>query len=266
MFIFSFLINGLAVSLAYAVKSLSRSGTVAAFLVGSLFMIIGGFVSWLLLIMLLVSSSFIEKASVLFRLKSPRRLSSPSEEKDGRSALQVLANSLLALSCLLVYWKSQDTLYFHLMVIAIAGSTADTWASEIGILSQEIPRSMISGKKMPPGKSGGVTRLGLIASFLGAAFTISLAVMFTQAVSASDFILLTMLGGFCSIIDSLLGLSIQEVYIDLETNQEYEALPINADSQRYRRIKGLPGIDNSMVNIISDCLIVIISWMIFRLL
>lgn len=264
MLVVSLIINGLAVSVAYWVKSLSRSGALAAFVVGSLFMTIGGFVSWLLLIMLLVSSSFIEKTSVLFRLKSPRRLSSPSEETEGRSAFQVLANSLLALVCLLFYWQSQNVLYYSLMVIAIAGSTADTWASEIGILSQSAPRSLISGKKMPPGKSGGVTGLGLVASFLGAAFITSLAVLFSPIVQASAFVTLTLLGAVCSIIDSLLGLSIQEVYLNLQTNKEYETLPIDADIINYRRIKGWPGVDNSMVNFLSDCLTVLISWFLLR--
>lgn len=265
MIVLSLIINSLSVLLAFSVNSLTRSGALAAFTVGVLFMNIGGFVSWLLLVMLLISSSVIEKTSILFRLKSPRRLSSPGEEVNGRSAFQVLSNSLLALSCLILYWFNQESLYYYLMVIAIAGSTADTWASEIGILSQAVPRSMVTGKKMPPGKSGGVTRLGLIASFLGSAFITSLAVLFSQQVSIDDFIILTVLGGLCSIFDSLLGLSVQEVYLDIETNKQYEAVPKPLDPQRYQRIKGIPGIDNSLVNILSDLLTVLISWFVLGL-
>lgn len=260
MLVISCFINGCAVSLAYAVKSLSRSGALAAFLVGTLFMFLGGFASWFLLIMLLVSSSFIEKASVLLRMKSARRRSSPSDEENGRSAGQVLANSLLALTCLLVFWLSQDRLYYLLMVIAIAGSTADTWASEIGILSQDVPRSLISGAKMPPGKSGGVTRLGLAASVLGAAFITSLAVLLTQPVLVSDWWLLTVLGAVCSLIDSLLGLSIQEVFLNTRTGQECEEIPPAAVLTDFRRIKGWPGVNNSMVNVLSDLLTVLLSW------
>lgn len=265
MFSFSLFINLVAISAAYAAKKLTHSGAIAALVVGTLFMYLGGFVSWLLLIMLLVSSTIIETGSLLFRLKSPNRRSSPSEETHGRSAFQVLANSLLALGCLLLYWNNHEITFYYLMVIAIAGSTADTWASEIGILSQRMPISILTGKKMPPGKSGGVTRLGLVASFLGAGFISLLAVLFSPQVTLYQFIPLMILGGLCSLIDSLLGLTVQEIYKDSETGLEYEELPKDFDSTRYVRIKGLPGIDNSAVNFLSDLLTLMISWSFFSL-
>lgn len=265
MFSFSLFINLLAVSSAYAAKKLTRSGALAALGVGTLFMYLGGFVSWLLLIMLLVSSAVIETGSLLFRLKSPSRRSSPSDETHGRSAFQVFANSLLALCCLLLYWSNQGIIFYYLMVIAIAGSTADTWASEIGILSQQMPRSILTGKKMPPGKSGGVTRLGLVASFLGAGFISLFAVLFSHQITFYQFIPLTILGGLCSLIDSLLGLTVQEIFEDSEMGLEYEQLPKGSDSKRYVRIKGVAGINNSMVNFLSDLITLIISWAFFRI-
>lgn len=265
MLMISLCVNALAVFAAYKVNSLSLSGALAAFIVGASLMTLGGVSTWLLLIMLLVSSSLIEKLSILFRLKSPRRISSPSEEVNGRSAGQVLANSLLSLICLLAYHFSQNSLYYFLLVISIAGSTADTWASEIGILSTEAPRSLLTGKKMPPGKSGGVTRLGLLASFLGAAFISALAVILNTPVSTADFIKLTLLGVSCSIIDSLLGLSIQEVYVELATGKEFEELPKGVDPILYQRKQGWAGIDNSMVNVLSNLLTLILAWLLLSL-
>lgn len=261
MLFISLLINALATYLAFKFKSLTKYGATTACIVGFLFMYLGGFASWILLIMLLVSSTVIEKGSLLMKLKSPNQISSPTSEQSGRSAYQVLANSLLALLCLIVYSNSTNSVYYYLLVVAIAGSTADTWASEIGVLSSKKPRSLLTGKQMATGKSGGVTPLGLFASFWGSAFIVTLAVLFTDEVTLNMWLPLLLLGGFCSLIDSILGLTVQVVYLDLETNKETEALPDSATASQFKRIKGLPGFDNSVVNIVSDLLTILISWL-----
>lgn len=261
MLFISLLINALATYLTFKFKSLTKYGAMAAFLVGFLFMYLGGFASWILLIMLLVSSTVIEKGSLLMKLKSPNQRSSPTSEHSGRSAYQVLANSLLALLCLLVYSNSPNPVYYYLLVIAIAGSTADTWASEIGILSDKKPRSFLTGKQMPTGKSGGVTPLGLFASLLGSAFIVTIAVVCTVEVTLNMWLPLMILGGLCSLIDSFLGLTVQVVYLDLKTNKETEAIPDSTTASQFKRIKGLPGFDNSVVNIVSDLLTLLISWL-----
>ena len=57
---------------------------------------------------------------------------------------------------------------FVLFAGALAASTADLWASEIGVLSTQPPRDLVRGIPMPPGAAGAVSPLGMIAATGGA--------------------------------------------------------------------------------------------------
>ncbi|KAI3342218.1 integral membrane protein DUF92 [Ustulina deusta] len=119
-----------------------------------------------------------------------------------RTHVQVLANSLMAsiLSLLHTYqlrqrreaiWNGQDPrgTYCYswggdLLVVGIianyAAVCADTFSSELGILSRTEPRliTSLTLRKVPRGTNGGVTVWGLVAGFLGSMIIITTSLMF----------------------------------------------------------------------------------------
>ena len=129
-------------------------------------------------------------------------------EKGGnRDAWQVMANGGLFASLAIVSLFSDSVLIQAAAAGALAASTADTWATEIGTLSQSMPRSLLSRKVVPPGTSGGVTSIGIIASFAGAAFIAVIAMLLDWPLVS---VWGALAGGFSgSLIDSILGASLQ---------------------------------------------------------
>ena len=85
----------------------------------------------------------------------------------------VVANGIIPLIIVIIYWhfgsKMPDPIVLVVAYIAsVAGTTADKFASELGVLG-ETPISIITLKKVKKGVSGGVTAFGTVSSFVGAA-------------------------------------------------------------------------------------------------
>uniref|UniRef100_A0A8C1VKG3 C2H2-type domain-containing protein n=1 Tax=Cyprinus carpio TaxID=7962 RepID=A0A8C1VKG3_CYPCA len=102
---------------------------------------------------------------------------------------------------------------------ALACSTGDTWASEVGpVLSKRKPRLITTWKDVPAGTNGGVTPVGLVASVLGGG-TVGTAYYFMQLLLVKDLhlavpqwpiILYGAIAGLLgSLLDSFLGATMQ---------------------------------------------------------
>src|SRR6185295_8087434 len=105
-----------------------------------------------------------------------QRLAGEKFEKTGRRDLaQTLANGGIGAALALAYGLSGQPLV--LLVVfggVMATVTADTWATEIGVLSPQPPRLLTTWRCVEPGTSGGITAYGMLAS-AGGALTIGLA-------------------------------------------------------------------------------------------
>lgn len=252
--ILGILLNSSVVILAPKKKLLTLDGAITAFVVGLLFYLLGGFFSWLLLILFFLSSSIIGKGKKYYGLIDETEL--VVQEKKGRSAIQVIANSVPALICLVLFHFTNQPYFYLAMVGTIAGATSDTWASEIGILSKKTPVSILTFKPIAAGLSGGITLLGTVASFLGASFIAVLFLVFffwkVQSIKqAFIYIIIIVLSGFISsVIDSILGILIQEKF-QLENQVITEVKGQDISTMLY---SGIKGIDNNMVNLITGIL------------
>jgi len=95
---------------------------------------------------------------------------------------------------------------------ALAAASADTWATELGLLSSGQPKLITTLQTVPAGTSGGITPAGLAAS-LGGAMIVGIAWAalggpgWWRAIGAS-----AAAGFSASLVDSLLGATVQARY------------------------------------------------------
>jgi len=119
----------------------------------------------------------------------------------------VVANGIIPLIIVILYWyfgshMPNPTVFVVAYVASVAGTTADKFASELGVLG-ETPISIITLKKVKKGVSGGVTVFGTVSSFIGAALIgfSGMAVGFSPVYV----VIIAVSGLFGSIVDSVAG-------------------------------------------------------------
>ncbi len=196
------LAGGIALA-ARRTRSLSASGAVGALAVGTI--CIAADWSWgVLLIAFFASSSALSRWRADAKASRTEQVVAKGAERD---VVQVLANGGVFAACaamsLLVPWEG----WLVVGAGAIAAATADTWSTEIGTLARSAPRSIVSGRSVPTGTSGGVTILGTMASVAGAGFIALLAWLVAWPAAAVPGAIVGGLAG--STADSLLGATLQ---------------------------------------------------------
>ena len=91
-------------------------------------------------------------------------------EGGARDAAQVLANGAVFAIAALLQLVHPSPLWLAAGAGALAASAADTWGTEIGMLSQSSPRMITTWRTVPTGTSGGVSVAGMAATVAGALF------------------------------------------------------------------------------------------------
>lgn len=165
--------------LAYRRRSLSRSGIAGAVITGTVMFGLGGLLAGLLLIAFFVSSS----AFSHYRAGRKQDVAEKFDKSAQRDLGQALANGGVATiaAALSGLWlwsaphppapSSAPWILFGALVGALATVNADTWATEIGVLSKHPPRLVTRlSCIVEPGTSGGITVMGTLAAVAGAAF------------------------------------------------------------------------------------------------
>lgn len=239
---------------AWRVRSLSRSGAVAAAGLGTVVFGLGGLPWSVLLLGFFISSSGLSRLAARRKQALNEKFSKGSQ----RDAAQVMANGGISGLFVLLHLVFPESVWPWLAFAGtLAAVNADTWATELGVLSHSTPRLITNGQTVERGTSGGITFTGTLAAAAGAAFIGLLALLVWDAARWSPLtlqrsglvLLLVTLGGLAgSLIDSLLGATLQAIYHCPTCSKETERHPLHICGSPTTRLRGLQWMDNDWVN------------------
>ncbi len=246
--------SGIIAVAAFKKGSLSASGAVAAVVLGTLMYYFGGIVASGMMVVFFLSSSFL---SHIFKGKK-KSLEKVNEKGSRRDCFQVFANGGMGLIFAALFYYFKNPMLLVGCAVAFGEANADTWASEIGVLSSRKPISIITGRAIETGVSGGISPLGTLASFLGAGFIgISFSCIYFLTYGYNIIIIvapfiIAALGFIGAMIDSILGATVQAQYYCEEEKLTTEKRAYKGKANTL--IKGYSFFGNDAVNFLSTLL------------
>jgi uncharacterized protein (TIGR00297 family) len=248
--------GGLALA-ARKARALTRDGAAAAAAVGIACMVAGW--AWVALLMIFFVTSTVW--SRIGRARKESRTAGIASKGDERDTLQVLANggAFALAAAASVLWPS--TVWYALGAGAVSAATADTWATEIGTLSDAEPRSVWTWRRVVPGTSGGVTPVGTGAAAAGAVLigTTAIGVGWPRAAAWG-----AVVGGLAgSMVDSLLGATVQARRWCARCGRSTERT-VHSCGEPTQHEGGLRWLDNDGVNALSTAAGALIAWGVAR--
>lgn len=238
--------------LTYKAKQLTVSGAIGAFFMGFGSLWCGGFTALSLYLFFLVSAAVIGKLS-----KRARGVVKIQKKGGTRDIAQVFANGGPALLAIVLYHFTKNHIFLVVFCASLAEAVADTWAGEIGVLSEKPPVSIITFRPMPKGLSGAVSFLGTLAGLLS---TVLYAIFYKSCYSGKlSLSLIVALTGFAGcLVDSFLGATVQAHYYDEEGKLTEKEKDTKGETRALAR--GIRFFDNDMVNFTSNLFSFLFSW------
>ncbi|KAA8999809.1 DUF92 domain-containing protein [Paenibacillus spiritus] len=218
--------GALAVSAAaFWKRSLSFSGLMAAFVMGTVYFGAGNAFWFGILLLFFITSSLLSKMKAGIKEELERDYAKTGR----RDAGQVLANGGVGMLFVLAHAIRPLDVWPVLFIGAMATVTADTWATELGTLSRRPPRSVRTGRVLRPGQSGGVSLLGTAAAAAGGLLIGAAGWLLAQAAGMDAGSLIAwsaagLVGGLAgAFADSLLGATVQAMNRCATCGREVEA-------------------------------------------
>jgi uncharacterized protein (TIGR00297 family) len=144
-------------TITYRRKALDLLGSLSMVFMGVIILFSAG-ISWLLLILLFLILSLIATKKNKEYKKQLRRY------EGKRTAKNVISNGLIAF--IMAAFGGYYVPFVGGFIGSVATATADTLASEIGIL--QVPRLITTMKKVTPGTDGAISILGTAIGIIGA--------------------------------------------------------------------------------------------------
>ena len=256
------IITGLVAStvialIAHRREALTASGALGAILVGTITFGFGGWIWGILLVAFFALCTALSR----YRQADKRQLADKFVKGAHRDMGQVLANGGLAAFISLLYFSYPAPVLLAAFLGSMATVNADTWGTEVGVLSRDLPRLITTWRRVPVGTSGGMTLLGTAAATLGALFMGVLAhVLFrfeallarNDALSLAWIIPTTLFSGLLgSLFDSLLGATVQGIFYCARCETETEK-ELHGCGLRTSHLRGWRWLNNDVVNFLSS--------------
>jgi len=235
-------------TLAVRLRTIDRVGQAAGLGITTIIYLGGGLV-WVILVtgFFVVGSAFTK-----WRYAVKVKLGIMHENEGVRGWRNILANGAFGASLAVLEGTFGGELFAITFLGSLATATADTLATEIGVMSRGTPRLLTHlRRRVTPGTSGGVTVLGTVVAAISA-----MLYGFSGAVlGIGDFRIVTVtlaatLGGFAgALVDSMMGATIQGIYRCEDCGREVETSTHHG--RLARRIRGIGFVDNNIVNLVS---------------
>ncbi len=224
-------------------------------MVGTITFGLGGWRWGLLLIAFFVLATLLSH----YRRGQKQALAEKFAKGHRRDLGQVLANGGLGALLAILYFLRPNDLFFFAFLGSMAAVSADTWATELGVLSPSSPRLITTGKVVPVGTSGGVTLWGIMASIAGALTMGGVAWLLLAPIRATSIFFLASSSGLLgSLFDSLLGATLQGLYLCPRCRVETERV-VHRCGYQTTHIRGWHWFNNDLVNFASSLLGAIVA-------
>ena len=222
-------------------RLLSRTGALAATLVGAI--AVGAGWSWgILLVVFFILTSAVSAYGAERKRALTRGVIAKGATRD---AMQVLSNGGAFALAAALWMATGHPLWIAGGAGALAAAAADSWATEIGVALGGEPRSITSGKRIPRGTSGGVTTAGSLGALAGSAVVAGTMLIIDWPLLAAPAAFLA--GVFGMTLDSVLGATLQAHRLCPACGAETEQ-KVHHCGARTRVIRGAPWLDNDAVN------------------
>lgn len=240
---------------------LTFGGAIAASIIGTCIFSAGSLGLTTALIWFFVSSS------LLGRFRKSRKASMGYAKPGARDAWQVLANGSVAaaLACTASIFPHIAAQLKYASLGAISSAAADTWATEVGSAFGASTYLLTTLKRVPSGRSGGVSLPGSIAAAIGAILTSAIGFGLggmdkTSTYSVAVWIALPVCAILGCIIDSVLGATLQAQF------QTADGAIVENEIDGLTLVQGVRFVTNDVVNFPSVAASALIAYAVYRAL
>lgn len=226
-------------------KKMTLPGIIAAWIMGIVITFCGGVYPFLALALTFILTVLSDKAK-------------NKEDKECRTIYQMISNVLTCTLCTILYYFKQNDIFIVMYYAVIGGSLADTLASSIGSLAKGRNFDPLTFRRMKKGESGAVSTLGLAASFTGG--IIIGGIHYLHGGWAYEYLIIILMSGLGSYVDSLMGAYLQGKFKCPKCKKQVETR--HHCKVKTKKIKGIAFMDNDVVNLLSNIIVFIVTYLI----